>query len=159
MSSFDSWSYEGKIWKYYEEWGLLLAIVVVLDPRFKMDVIECYYDLIYDIDASKHVERVWYAFISLYKEYEEDSSNCDDSYEDVGSSSSTNLVGSGSKIDGSGNRFDRFERWYTQSRSSTIRAYHKSEVEHYLEESVFLRIKNFNILGWWKINRAKLPIL
>ena len=30
---------------------MLLAIAVVLDPWFKMDVIHCYYDHIYDVDS------------------------------------------------------------------------------------------------------------
>ncbi|KAA8534475.1 hypothetical protein F0562_031992 [Nyssa sinensis] len=56
-------------------------------------------------------------------------------------------------------RFNEFDNWYTHARSTTIHAYQKSKIEQYLEEPVFPRKEEFNILHWWKVNSAKLPTL
>lgn len=53
----------------------------------------------------------------------------------------------------------RFDSWYMRGRFSNIISHKKSELEEYLEEPLFPRTKNFNVLNWWKINSAKLPTL
>ena len=81
------------------------------------------------------LERVRNAFVSLWKEYEHDSSNSVNSCDAFGEdgSSSSNLVNSTTfQIDGL-SRFGRFERWYKETRFSTSHAKHKYEVEQYLE--------------------------
>ncbi|XVE91278.1 hypothetical protein DITRI_Ditri20bG0140700 [Diplodiscus trichospermus] len=35
----------------------------------------------------------------------------------------------------------------------------KSELDQYLEESLLPRVQDFDILGWWKLNKTKYPIL
>ncbi|TYI22995.1 hypothetical protein ES332_A06G135800v1 [Gossypium tomentosum] len=35
----------------------------------------------------------------------------------------------------------------------------KSELDQYLEESLLPRVQDFDILGWWKLNRTKYPTL
>lgn len=47
-----------KFEKYWEESCLVLGIAVVLDPIFKMNLVEFYYDAIYSSDAYRYVERV-----------------------------------------------------------------------------------------------------
>ncbi|KAI5658555.1 hypothetical protein M9H77_27348 [Catharanthus roseus] len=51
-----------KFEKYREESCLVLGIAVVLDPKFKMNLVEFYYDAIYGSDAYRYVERVKTAF-------------------------------------------------------------------------------------------------
>ncbi|KAI5660189.1 hypothetical protein M9H77_28982 [Catharanthus roseus] len=58
-----------KFEKYWEESCLVLGIAVVLDPRFKMNLVEFYYDVIYGSDAYRYVERVKNVFQDLYIEY------------------------------------------------------------------------------------------
>ena len=137
----------------------MLAIGLVLDPRFKMDLVEYYYDRIYGDDSSRYVLRVRNAFLDLFNEYGGDSLSSIYEFDTVvglvaeGSSSSNP---SSTSKDG---RFNEFDKWYKQARSSTIRAYQKLEFEQYLEEPIFPIKDNFNILHWWKVNSAKLPIL
>ncbi|GMP35664.1 hypothetical protein CsSME_00008026 [Camellia sinensis var. sinensis] len=52
-----------------------------------------------------------------------------------------------------------FHMWYAQERASNIHAYQKLEVEQYLHELVFPSNESFNILHWWKVNKAKFPTL
>ena len=59
-----------KFSKYWDECCLCLAIAVILDPRFKMDIIEYYYDRLYGKGLSFiHVERLKIVFFDLYIEY------------------------------------------------------------------------------------------
>ncbi|KAL8094864.1 hypothetical protein AgCh_036396 [Apium graveolens] len=56
-----------KFSKYWDECDPCLAIAVILDPRFKMDIIEYYYDKFYGSELSfTHVERVRKSFFDLY---------------------------------------------------------------------------------------------
>ncbi|KAI5657181.1 hypothetical protein M9H77_25974 [Catharanthus roseus] len=48
---------------------LVLGIGVVLDPRFKMNLVEFHYDVIYGSNAYRYVERVKTVFQDLYIEY------------------------------------------------------------------------------------------
>ncbi|XP_074367079.1 zinc finger BED domain-containing protein RICESLEEPER 1-like [Apium graveolens] len=58
-----------KFSKYWDECSICL-VVVILDPRFKIDIIEYYYDKIFGKELSySHVERVRTAFFDLYIEY------------------------------------------------------------------------------------------
>ncbi|KAA8538115.1 hypothetical protein F0562_027723 [Nyssa sinensis] len=75
--------------KYWDECSLVLAIVVVLDPRFKMDLVEFYYNKIYESDTGKYVQRVRSAFVDLYNEYG-GSSNASYDVHDDGRSSNAN---------------------------------------------------------------------
>ncbi|CAL5322271.1 unnamed protein product [Camellia sinensis] len=147
-----------KFQKYWEECSLVLAIAVVLDPRFKMDLVEYYFGLIYGVDANKHIQRVRNGFVDLFYEYRSDSSDSMSSIalvsENSSSSGSQLLVGSLKQ-----ESLAAFHAWYAQERASNIHAYQKSEVEQYLEELVFPSNESFNILHWWKVNKAKFPTL
>ncbi|CAL5360825.1 unnamed protein product [Camellia sinensis] len=147
-----------KFQKYWEKCSLVLAIAVVLDPRFKMDLVEYYFGLIYGVDANKHIQRVRNGFVDLFYEYRSDSSDSMSSIalvsENSSSSGSQLLVGSSKQ-----ESLAAFHAWYAQERASNIHAYQKSEVEQYLEELVFPSNESFNILHWWKVNKAKFPTL
>ncbi|KAA8525689.1 hypothetical protein F0562_007544 [Nyssa sinensis] len=76
--------------KYWDKYSLVLAIAVVLDLRFKMDMVQFYYNKIYESDAGKYVQRVRSAFVDLYNEYGGSSSNTSYDVHDDGRSSSVN---------------------------------------------------------------------
>ena len=58
-----------KFEKYWDECSLVLAIALVLDPRFKMDLVQYYYDRIYGDNSDRYVQRVRNAFVDLFNEY------------------------------------------------------------------------------------------
>ncbi|KAK9951399.1 hypothetical protein M0R45_006841 [Rubus argutus] len=140
--------------KYWEDCSLVLAVAIVFDPRFKMDLVEYYYDRLHGFDAHKYVERVRSAIFDLFTEYEDDLSQSKmELRHEVGGSYNDNMVASND------DELSGFDSWYVRGRSSNIIAHKKSELEEYLEEPLFPRTENFNILNWWKINSAKLPTL
>ena len=67
------------------------------------------------------------------------------------------------RIDGNSSsiedKLSDFDKWYKNACSSNIIADQKSELNVYLDEPVFTRKENFNILEWWKANAPKLSTL
>jgi len=129
----------------------VLVIALVLDPKFKMDLVNYYYEQIYGYEAGHYIEMIRNAFVDMYLDY--------------GGSFSPpmSLISGGDNDDGGSSsiedKLSDFDRWYKNTRSSNITAYQKSKLDTYLDEPVFLRNENFNILEWWKANVPKLPTL
>ena len=130
---------EEKFVKYWKECSLVLAIVVVLDPRFKIDLVNYYYEQIYGLEAGHYIERIRNAFADMYLEYRGSLSPPMSLLESGGDNDS----GNSSLIE---DKLSDFDRWYKNARSSNITAYQKSELDTYLDEPVFPRNENFNIL-------------
>jgi hypothetical protein len=62
-----------KFGKYWGEYNMLVAIGVVLDPRFKMKLVQFYFSEIYqEPEATRNIERVCRALNELYSEYVDD---------------------------------------------------------------------------------------
>lgn len=141
--------------KYWEEYSLVLAIAVVLDPRFKMDLVEFYYNALYGDEAYYYIARVRTSFTNLYIEHDGEMGSKDAG--DIGDNSSTSDARSQSstRLDD----FNDFDEWYKKTRSSSLTIYQKSEIDQYLDEPVFPRNDNFFILEWWKSNSPKYPTL
>jgi hypothetical protein len=57
-----------KFEKYWSEFSLVLAIVIVLDPRYKLDLVKYYYTKIY-IAESQEYENVTKTLTKLFMEY------------------------------------------------------------------------------------------
>ncbi|KAI5670869.1 hypothetical protein M9H77_11233 [Catharanthus roseus] len=105
---------------FLKESCLVLGIAVVLDPRFKMNLVEFYYDAIYGSDAYRYVERVKNVFQDFYIEYGGQVSYV--------SNNSYPISGGGTSEDD----YSAFDEWYKTNKSTTIRMYQKSEIELYL---------------------------
>ncbi|CAN0880195.1 Putative AC transposase, partial [Linum grandiflorum] len=137
-----------KMWnkfaKYWDDIHLLLAVAVVLDPRYKLDLVE-YYAARFGIDSTDLVaERVKSVVADLVMEYQRKSpKNTSVSLTCAPSSSSTDLD------------FDRYVRQRKKIRTSVV----TSELDHYLAEDMIPRTEDFDLLGWWKFSGAKYPIL
>ncbi|KAH7860224.1 hypothetical protein Vadar_010936 [Vaccinium darrowii] len=145
-----------KFSKYWEESCLALAIAVVLDPRYKMAVVEYYYEKIYGIiESFSYVDKVRTTFSELFDDYNSGSCSSLEGISDGCSSSSGHSILGSSKQQS----FDGFHEWYAKAHDSSISAYNKSEMVQYLEERVFPNSDDFNILHWWQVNSAKFPTL
>ena len=138
-----------KFEKYWNECCLVLAVVVVFDPRYKMSLVEYYYNKIHDSLAVTYVEHVRNALLELFNEYDEVDFKVESSPKFRGSSNDFNL---------SDDELCGFDSWY-EKKKSNVAATSKTELELYLEESLFPRSESFNILDWWKANSAKHPTL
>ncbi|KAH9754467.1 BED-type domain-containing protein [Citrus sinensis] len=141
--------------KYWAQIHGILVMAVILDPRFKIQLVNYYFPQLYGEGAANEIQRVRNLSNDLVKFYEVKSGNVSDAV--VGEFSSADVcfnfnLGTGRKF------FDirKFEAFASQN-SETIVS--KSDLERYLEEPLIKSTSNFDILNWWKVNQGKYPIL
>ncbi|XP_047328651.1 zinc finger BED domain-containing protein DAYSLEEPER-like [Impatiens glandulifera] len=148
--------------RYWKDCCLVLAIAVVMDPRFKMKLVEFSFSKIYAENVNDVIKIIDDGIHELYQEYvaiplpqtpnyaaEDDNGNNNNDNEsgkfDAGVSE--DVLGLGGLAD-----FDMFIM-ETSSQQS------RSELDQYLEESLLPRVHEFDVLGWWNINKMKYPTL
>ncbi|KAL4583044.1 hypothetical protein LXL04_007608 [Taraxacum kok-saghyz] len=136
--------------KFDQYWSLIhgvLAIATILDPRFKMKLIEYYFPQIYGDESPREVERIRKLTYDLVKEYHPHAAK------QTHSSFGTDF---GIDVDDFGDSLAGYDLFV--SSTSNVDTY-KSELDYYLEENVLPRTGDFDILAWWKTNGPKYPTL
>ncbi|KAI3437531.1 BED-type domain-containing protein [Psidium guajava] len=145
----------GKFDEYWDKCSLGLAVAAFLDPRFKMKLVEYYFPQIYGSTSLERIDEISSRIKALYNEHS------------IGSPLSTLhhgqawQVGGGSgSLLGPGNDakdrlvgFDKFIDETSQSDET------KTDLDKYLEEPLFPRNVDFNVLNWWKVHTPRYPIL
>lgn len=137
---------------YWSKCSLLLAVATILDPRFKIKLVEYYFRQIYGTAAPDHIKEVSAGLRDLFNEYSMGSSSPDQDSGLHGSSLPSTSSGSRDKLKG----FDKFLHETSQSQNMS------SDLDKYLEEPVFPRNYenyDFSILDWWKVHTPRYPIL
>lgn len=141
---------KAKFDKYWSKCSLALALAAVLDPRFKMKLVEYYYSLIYGSTALERIKEVSDGIKELFNAYSICSTMVDQGSALPGSSlPSTSCGVARDRLKG----FDRFLHETSQSQSMV------SDLDKYLEEPIFPRNSDFNILNWWRVHMPRYPIL
>ena len=131
-----------------------MAIGAVLDPRYKMQLLNYFFPLIYGSDSSKELEKVKKMCEDLIFEYQ----------------ASDNMVHassecSASTLDDPSVEKQDWEQGYMKYVMENASTNGKSEFVSYLEDGILVNkennelLKNFDILGWWKQNGVKYPTL
>nr|KAJ0200015.1 hypothetical protein LSAT_V11C600314420 [Lactuca sativa] len=146
---------ENMITKFDEHWKEshgVLAMATILDPRFKMNLLEYFFPIIYGVDNAKdEIQKVRQICEDIYLRYESrvmSQTSTDDITNKPTSSRDAALT---SDMDS----LDAFFSW----NSATSEVFVKNELERYLEEVTLPRIHEFDLLGWWKLNGVKYPTL
>eukprot|EP00262_Sarcandra_glabra_P005839 TRINITY_DN1771_c1_g2_i1.p1 TRINITY_DN1771_c1_g2~~TRINITY_DN1771_c1_g2_i1.p1 ORF type:complete len:673 (+),score=86.29 TRINITY_DN1771_c1_g2_i1:242-2260(+) len=141
--------------KYWKDCSLVLAIAVIMDPRFKLKLVEYSFTKLYGDNGSAYIKIVDEGIHELYSEYVAQPLQLTSSttYVERGTTSSNSsqagtMSGSDGLLD-----FDMFISEMSSSQQS------KSELDQYLEEALLPRIQEFDILNWWKLNNLKYPTL
>lgn len=136
--------------------NLVLAVAVVMDPRFKMKLVEFSFSRIYGDDAETWIKLVDEGLHELYLDYVLQSlpppTFLDEAGESVIKAEMSQDDGLLSGADG----LSDFDIYISEIMSSNQM---KSELDQYLEESLLPRVQDFDALGWWKLNRLKYPTL
>ncbi|KAJ4726518.1 Zinc finger BED domain-containing protein [Melia azedarach] len=140
---------KAKFDKYWSKCSLALAVAAILDPRFKMKLVEYYYSQIYGSTALERIKEVSDGIKELFNAYAICSTMVDQGSALPGSSLPSTSNDSRDKLKG----FDKFLHETSQSQNAT------SDLDKYLEEPVFPRNCDFNILNWWKVHTPRYPIL
>ncbi|KAI3775432.1 hypothetical protein L1987_50008 [Smallanthus sonchifolius] len=141
---------------YWKNSCLILAIAVVMDPRFKMKLVDFSFTKIYGDEAATYIKIVDEGVHELFLEYvalplpltpafvEQVNGVTGDQKQEDGSGNLTNGLG-----------LTDFDVYIMESTSQQS----KSELDQYLEESLLPRIHEFDVMGWWKLNKVKYPTL
>ncbi|KAH9673095.1 BED-type domain-containing protein [Citrus sinensis] len=146
----------GKFLKYWDEISGVLVMAVILDPRYKMMLINYYYLKIYVVGLENQLKRVRELCDEMMNFYEAKSVTT--RYGVVGESSTALVV----PFDQSHIDFDNiddmgdFDAYATQNNQPISS---KSDLDKYLEDPLVKRTPDFDVLQWWKMNKGKYPIL
>ncbi|CAL5372511.1 unnamed protein product [Camellia sinensis] len=152
-----------KIDKYWGECNLLMAIAAVLDPRFKLILVQfCFPEIYPEAEATRNISMVRDALYELYNEYvvihtsSNDEQTLQQSTQEANDSSNA-TYGFGKALGTGRSKFESFVR-----KADTIQPV-KSDLDIYLEESVYIcnegSNSHFDVLEWWKVNNLKYRIL
>ncbi|XP_015575451.2 zinc finger BED domain-containing protein RICESLEEPER 2-like [Ricinus communis] len=133
---------------YWEKCSFSLAVAAMLDPRFKIKLIEYYYQQIFGTGSAELIDEVFEYIKALYNEHSIGSPLASS---DQGNSGCLLISDRDCKDRLTG--FDKFLHETSQSQGT------KSDLDKYLEEPLFPRGVDFNILNWWKVHTPRYPIL
>ncbi|XP_073158102.1 zinc finger BED domain-containing protein DAYSLEEPER-like [Henckelia pumila] len=145
--------------RYWEDCYLVLAIAVVMDPRFKMQLVKFNFSRIYGADAENWIKIVDEGLHELYLESVLLCLPARTTFLEEGND--TLLKMEAPQEDNplsNGDDFPDIDITYLSDVMGGAQ-HLKSELDQYLEESVLPRVQGFDVLGWWNVNRTKYPTL
>lgn len=125
--------------KYWTTIHGMMALATILDPRYKMHLIEYYFPLIYKDNHSSEVERIKELAIHLTHNYQ---LGLQASQQSSQSSISPSLRPYDLEDDDHMTSFDQFVS--SKKKKDMV----KSELDTYLEETLMPRTAHFDILSW-----------
>ncbi|XP_028071411.1 zinc finger BED domain-containing protein DAYSLEEPER-like isoform X1 [Camellia sinensis] len=138
----------GKFDKYWVIIHGFIGVAIVLDPRYKLSVLEFYFDKLYGDTAEEEIAKIRQLCYDLLQEYQRKLSLGTDA--NVESSTSSNFGDSEIVSD-----YDLFISRKRRKKVNNV----TSKLDHYLEEDVVTRTPNFDVLTWLKSNASKYPTL
>ncbi|KAL1563426.1 zinc finger BED domain-containing protein DAYSLEEPER [Salvia divinorum] len=140
--------------KYWKSSCFILAIAVVMDPRFKLKLVEFSFSKIYGDDSASYVKIVDDGIHELFLEYVALPLSLTPAYAEAMNGQSVNSEDP-QEIGSNGLGLTDFDVYIMETTSQLA----KSELDQYLEESLLPRVHEFDVVGWWKVNRRKYPTL
>ncbi|XP_047314683.1 zinc finger BED domain-containing protein DAYSLEEPER-like [Impatiens glandulifera] len=142
---------------YWRDTCLVMALAVVMDPRFKMKLVEFSFYKIYGEDAEMWIKTVDDGIHELFLEYVVKSLPPANFLMEVNDGSvMTELTKDGNLFSDDGEEFSDFDLYISEITSNQQI---KTELHQYLEEPVLPRVQEFDVLVWWELNRANYPTL
>ncbi|GAV88547.1 Dimer_Tnp_hAT domain-containing protein/DUF4413 domain-containing protein [Cephalotus follicularis] len=142
-----------KFEKYWDAVRGIMAVACVLDPRYKMCLLEYFYEQIYGPERYEaEIEKINTTCFALLHEYQLELSTGKGVVGSSNISSSSQL-----KSDKGGTVLEGYDKYVGLKKRK--KTYVKSELKNYLEEDVLPREETFDILAWWKSNGIKYPTL
>ncbi|KAJ0981793.1 hypothetical protein J5N97_010048 [Dioscorea zingiberensis] len=145
--------------KYWKDCSLVLSIAVVMDPRFKLKLVEFSFSKIYGEDAPRYVKMVDDAIHELYLEYVAQPLPLTPAFVEQGDAPVTNGSIDSNQAASPVSTGDGLLDFDIYISEMAVNQQAKSELDQYLEESLVPRIQEFDILKWWKLNNIKFPTL
>ncbi|KAK2661316.1 hypothetical protein Ddye_007849 [Dipteronia dyeriana] len=139
---------------YWSEFHDFMVVTTILDPRFKMKIIDCYFPIIYGDRASSEIKNVQDILLGIVREYEAKlkASSSSSSGDSTHVSLSPSIM-----VHSRLNYLSIFDQFLSSTHSATTQM--KTELNYYLDEPVIPRTDNFDILRLWNVNAYKYSTL
>ena len=132
-----------------------MTVVDILDPRYKMKLLEFYYPNIYGDNFDSEIEKIknlCYDLLDKYRDIDESLiDNEENSHIPVDTSSPVAQMKF--RLNGAMSSFDLFVNNSSNSSKKHVNA--RMKFDHFIDEGVLKRNEDFDILGWWKSNGHK----
>ncbi|KAK4481960.1 hypothetical protein RD792_012873 [Penstemon davidsonii] len=150
-------SMQEKFDTYWKSSCFILATAVVMDPRFKMKLVEFSFSKIYGEEAESYVKIVDEGIHELFREYvahpfpPTHASYAEEANGAILKAEESQGIG----ISSNGLGLTDFDVYIMETTSQLS----KTELDQYLEESLLPRVHEFDVIGWWKLNSRKYPTL
>lgn len=141
--------------EYWKDSSIILAVAVVMDPRFKMKLVEFSFAKIYGEDVDTWVKIIDEGTHELFLEYVAQAITLPETFIQERNECIPKME-AGETLLSSGDGLSDFDVYISEIANSQQM---KSELDQYLEESLLPRVQDFDILGWWKLNKLKYPTL
>lgn len=146
-----------KYWDNIDNMNFLLHVALVLDPRNKMCYLEYCLEMIYgNTNPTKTKEILKRVNDTLEELYEHFKSNIEkercQKRNDTSKTASTHIP---SYFENGVNLEVDFARFMEQRGQGV----NKTELEIYLSDGLEMRVEDFQVLSWWKLNSLKFPVL
>lgn len=149
-------SIQEKFDNYWNSSWILLAIAVVMDPRFKMKLVEFSFSKNYGEDAAFYIKTIEDSIHELFLEYVSLPLPLTPAYVEEANGVTVKLEDPhGIGISSNGLALTEFDVYIMETTSQQS----KSELDKYLQESLLPRVNEIDVLGWWKVNSVKYPTL
>ncbi|XP_030943500.1 zinc finger BED domain-containing protein RICESLEEPER 1-like [Quercus lobata] len=144
---------------YWANVSVVMAIAAILDPRYKMKLLEFYYPNIYGDNSDLEIEKIKNLCYDLFDEYGDiDESPVDnEGNSHIPASTSSPVAQMKFRLSGAMSSFDLFVN--NSSSSSKKHGSARMKFDHFINEGVLKRSEDFDIFGWWKSNGLKYPTL
>lgn len=149
-------SMQEKFENYWNSSWIVLAIAVVMDPRFKMKLVEFSFSKDYGEEAAFYIKTIEDGIHELFLEYVSLPLPLTPAYVEEANGIAVKLEDPhGIGISSKGLALTAFDVYIMETTSQQS----KSELDQYLQESLLPRADEFDVLGWWKVNCVKYPTL
>nr|XP_051184072.1 zinc finger BED domain-containing protein RICESLEEPER 2-like [Lolium perenne]XP_051184073.1 zinc finger BED domain-containing protein RICESLEEPER 2-like [Lolium perenne] len=138
-----------KFEKYWKDVHGLMAIATVLDPRYKLHMLQALFGSLYGYEyANREVERIRNLMVDLLEEYQPvGNDGCSSKHGSVAASS----VGTDEAM--------QIFSAYMSSQPVVTASRVRTELDLYLEEPNIPMTTELDIIGWWKFGGIKYPTL
>lgn len=150
-----------KYWGDSDKFNLILYVAFVVDPRYKMKALVFWLKECNGIDQASKIEAsvrdLLKRLIEQYTKFHGGAVSYSDGA--TRSSNATSSLNVDYVDDYSKNKRDKFNSRFTQHLVEENDLECRSEVDRYLIDGCEATTNDFDVLGWWKMNAPKYPIL
>ena len=138
---------------YWANVNVVMAVVAILDLRYKMKLLEFYYPNIYGDNYDSEIEKIMNFCYDLLNEFPVDNEGSSH----IPVSTSNQVAQMKFRLSGAMSSFNLFVN--NSSSSSKKHGNTRMKFDHFIDERVLKRSEDFDILAWWKSNGLKYPTL